>query len=186
MSKQDVKFGDFGERLKMAMNGAGIGKTALSKLIECSPSAVTNYTRGRVPDLQIVKKIARAVGVDPVWLLFGDPEDGAPVVRQEAVSYRAEGGRYLNAAGPVAAEDWQDWESALLTIHPELGKWCKETAIRPSAFVFECLRTHGAETVRRVNEWREHFEKKIQEADPNAERVARLRDLTNDKKGAKG
>lgn len=73
----------FSERLIEAMRLRNIGGTELAQAVNTSPSNITHYRNGRyAPKLPMIKKIANALGVNPVWLI-GIANDPEPIAASE-------------------------------------------------------------------------------------------------------
>ncbi len=80
-TKNPLCFG-LGERLKTMRNEAGLSFFRLSRLAGCAngvPNAIERANR--LPTIDIVEKIARALGISPCWLAFG--EQGPEVFQQK-------------------------------------------------------------------------------------------------------
>lgn len=61
------------ERIKMARKAKGLTQTELGALIGKSGNTITNYEKGnREPDVMIIKKLSKALGVTGDWLLESD------------------------------------------------------------------------------------------------------------------
>ncbi len=74
----------FGDRLRLARRHAGLGTKELSAKLGLYETAITVYERsGRVPSpknrdpWELIQDIARATGVDPIWLMTGKDDTGA-------------------------------------------------------------------------------------------------------------
>ncbi|WP_341301539.1 helix-turn-helix domain-containing protein [Lysinibacillus sp. FSL H8-0500] len=63
---------NFGERLKMALKAAGYTQKKATEELELSKNAITNYVAGRIPDAQILYKLAQLCSVSMEWLLTGE------------------------------------------------------------------------------------------------------------------
>ena len=79
---------NFGERLKMALKAAGYTQKKATEELELSKNAITNYVAGRIPDAQILYKLAQLCSVSMEWLLTG--EDHPSHSTEKANSYEME------------------------------------------------------------------------------------------------
>lgn len=61
----------FGERLKLALKNAGYTQKKATEELQLSKNAITNYVAGRIPDAQILHKLAKLCSVSMEWLLTG-------------------------------------------------------------------------------------------------------------------
>lgn len=67
----------FGERLDAVMTKAGISTATLSKMIGVSYEMARRYRNGdAVPEYDRRNKLARALGVSPIWLETGQADSG--------------------------------------------------------------------------------------------------------------
>lgn len=66
----------FGERLRQARLQRGLTQEALARQASVSLVTVAKLERAahRRPTVETAAKLAKALGVDPAWLLFGDEE----------------------------------------------------------------------------------------------------------------
>lgn len=63
---------EFKDRLRIAIQNKGITYTELSKASGVSKSDISNYLKGRyVPKQDKCYYLAKALGVDPGWLMIG-------------------------------------------------------------------------------------------------------------------
>ncbi len=70
----------FSERLKQLLDAEGLSKSALARSVGASPTAISLYVRGRLPEPNILLGIARTFNVSMEWLLTGE----GPMTRAEA------------------------------------------------------------------------------------------------------
>ncbi len=63
---------NFGERLKLALKRAGYSQKKATEELQLSKNAITNYVAGRIPDAQILYKLAKLCSVSMEWLLTGE------------------------------------------------------------------------------------------------------------------
>src|SRR6187399_785470 len=72
----------FGDRLRAALAAAEMTQTALAGELDVKQSAVSQWVTGqRTPDAATVKRLARALGASPEWLLSGSGTAPAAVRR---------------------------------------------------------------------------------------------------------
>lgn len=79
---------NFGERLKMALKAAGYTQKKATEELELSKNAITNYVAGRIPDAQILYKLAQLCSVSMEWLLTGEDHPSHSI--EKANSYEME------------------------------------------------------------------------------------------------
>lgn len=61
----------FGPRLKQILKIRGLSQKKVSEILGISPSAMTNYINGRIPEPRILHQIAQLCNVSMEWLLTG-------------------------------------------------------------------------------------------------------------------
>ena len=102
-----------GQRLHTAREGAGISQRELA-FPGCSAAYISRIERGeRIPSLQVMRELARRIGVSESWLAYGreriDPAVAEAVSAVEAAeeegndSYRVRAYRALSRAASRAA-----------------------------------------------------------------------------------
>lgn len=62
---------NFGERLRIALKASGYTQYKITKELNLSKNAITNYVNGRVPKAEILYSIAKMLNVSMEWLLTG-------------------------------------------------------------------------------------------------------------------
>lgn len=68
-SEQDAFESSFGDRVRSAMGTTA--QKVIAKRADVSENSMSNYLKGRVPAFDIGVRLAKALGVDPVWLATG-------------------------------------------------------------------------------------------------------------------
>jgi transcriptional regulator with XRE-family HTH domain len=77
---------DFGKRLQEIRADAGLSQTALAREIETSQSAISQMENGeRQPSFDMLRRLARALGVSPAHLLGEDVDE---LSEEEQVYFR--------------------------------------------------------------------------------------------------
>lgn len=62
-------------RLREARERSGISVRALAKAIGSTPASIWAWEAGKYfPGIDVVEKLATALGVEPGWLAYGDKE----------------------------------------------------------------------------------------------------------------
>ena len=67
MDKKEV-----GKRIRQARIRLGLSRANLAKLVGVNERTITNYENGKTMKPSILQKIAKALEVDPQWLLTGE------------------------------------------------------------------------------------------------------------------
>lgn len=77
---------DFAKRLERIRTDAGLSQTALADRIKVSQSAISQMESGeRKPSFDMIRELARALGVKPSYLLGEEVED---LTKEERVHFR--------------------------------------------------------------------------------------------------
>ncbi|KYG91232.1 hypothetical protein A0U40_15995 [[Bacillus] sp. KCTC 13219] len=105
----------FGERLKIALKDAGYTQKKATESLGLSKNAITNYVAGRIPDAQILYKLARLCSVSMEWLLTGD-DDYSTYPIQEHYHIHEPSSYYANSKviGEELTPELSDAEQKLL------------------------------------------------------------------------
>lgn len=78
--------GNFGKRLQQIRTDAGISQSALARDVEVSQSAISQMESGeRQPSFDMLRRLAKALGVSPAHLLGEDVEQ---LSKEEQVYFR--------------------------------------------------------------------------------------------------
>lgn len=81
---------DFGKRLQEVRTDAGLSQTALAKSVNTSQSAISQMESGeREPSFDMLRRLARALGVSPAHLLGKDVEGLSPAEQVHFRKYRS-------------------------------------------------------------------------------------------------
>lgn len=77
---------DFGKRLQEVRTDAGLSQTALARAVNTSQSAISQMESGeREPSFDMLRRLAKALGVSPAHLLGRDVEG---LSQEEQVHFR--------------------------------------------------------------------------------------------------
>ncbi len=71
-----------GERLAALRTELGLTKAALARLVELSPSTVADIEKGAQTGVDVLESLAKALGVSPAWLAFGEGPREIPKKRR--------------------------------------------------------------------------------------------------------
>jgi len=71
-----------GERLAAARSERGLTKAALARLVGLSPSTVADIEKGAQTGVDVLESLAKALGVSPAWLAFGEGPREIPKKRR--------------------------------------------------------------------------------------------------------
>lgn len=75
IDKFTIAYKNFPDRLKKLQVDLNLSQTDLSKMINISRPALSEYIRGKkIPSITVVIKIALATGISLNWLLLGEGE----------------------------------------------------------------------------------------------------------------
>jgi transcriptional regulator with XRE-family HTH domain/SOS-response transcriptional repressor LexA len=117
---------NFSQRLKVLMAEHGIStQTVLAEKLRISKNAVTNYVKhGRVPEGDILLKMAEFFGVTTDFLLKGEIEPGPPQVAETEPDNDNQDQKDLGptAAGPRALEGVRPGGDPMGVVSPELAR----------------------------------------------------------------
>ena len=81
---------DFGRRLQEIRTDAGLTQSGLARALITSQSAISQMERGeREPSFQMLRRLARALGVSPAHLLGRDVDDLSPAEQVHFRQYRS-------------------------------------------------------------------------------------------------
>jgi transcriptional regulator with XRE-family HTH domain len=81
---------DFGRRLGRIRTDAGVSQTALANRVQTSQSAISQMESGeRKPSFDMLRQLARALGVSPSYLLGEELEDLSKEERAHFRQYRS-------------------------------------------------------------------------------------------------
>ena len=77
---------DFGTRLARIRSDAGLSQTALAKKVNAAQSAISQVESGeRKPSFDMLRELARALGVTPAYLLGEEVDE---LSKEERVHFR--------------------------------------------------------------------------------------------------
>lgn len=105
-----TKMPEFGKRLRAAIERAGVTQKQVAKEFGISPSGLSHFLSGRVPNAFLTKKLADTLCISLDWLMTGEGPMGVPP---------------LGAIQPTAParEEMADWgELAHKSMAPPKGK----------------------------------------------------------------
>ena len=71
-----------GERLSALRTERGLTKAALARQVELSPSTVADIEKGAQTGVDVLESLAKALGVSPAWLAFGEGPREIPKKRR--------------------------------------------------------------------------------------------------------
>ena len=71
-----------GERLAALRTERGLTKAALARLVGLSPSTVADIEKGAQTGVDVLESLAKALGVSPAWLAFGEGPREIPKKRR--------------------------------------------------------------------------------------------------------
>ena len=71
-----------GTRLQVARTTQALSKAELARLVDLSPTALANIERGAQSCVDVVEALARALGISPAWLAFGQMPEFVPEPRR--------------------------------------------------------------------------------------------------------
>ena len=71
-----------GERLAALRTELGLTKAALARLVGLSPSTVADIEKGAQTGVDVLESLAKALGVSPAWLAFGEGPREIPKKRR--------------------------------------------------------------------------------------------------------
>lgn len=96
----------FAERLKAKRHEKQMSQTQLAKIIQASPSAISNYEQGAVlPDIWIAERLSRFFGVTIEWLI-GVDEKSSDKTKNDTESFLSAINSVINISG--LGEDGED------------------------------------------------------------------------------
>lgn len=77
-----MKFANFGERLKKALDYRKMKQKELAGKIKVADSTITRYIKNiREPSLEVIENISRILEINPCWLIISD----SPMITNETV-----------------------------------------------------------------------------------------------------
>lgn len=81
---------DFGQRLQEIRTDAGLTQTALARALNTSQSAISQMENGeREPSFDMLRRLAKALGVSPAHLLGRDVDELTPAEQVHFREYRS-------------------------------------------------------------------------------------------------
>ncbi len=81
---------DFGKRLQEIRTDAGLTQSGLARALNTSQSAISQMERGeREPSFEMLRRLARALGVSPAHLIGKDVDELSPAEQVHFRQYRS-------------------------------------------------------------------------------------------------
>ena len=80
--QQPATTDDMGVRLQAVRIGRGLTKAALARNLDLSATAVTNIENGAQTGVDVLEALAKALGVSPAWLAYGEGPQVLPSRRR--------------------------------------------------------------------------------------------------------
>ena len=79
---------DFGKRLESVRMERGLSQSELARQLKLKPQSVQKWENGGLPKIGRIDDIAKALGVNTQWLMYGSGErDITPFDRERVISF---------------------------------------------------------------------------------------------------